>query len=72
MSILAVDGHPYSSDALNEAIAHPKNGRITLVVRNFDTVESLDIQYAGGVRRPHLERIEGTHDYLSDILASRK
>jgi predicted metalloprotease with PDZ domain len=72
MSILAVDGRPYSSDALNEAIAHPKDGRITLVVRNFDTVESLDVQYAGGVRRPHLDRIEGTHDYLSDILASQK
>ena len=72
MSILAVDGYPYSSDALNEAIARPKNARITLVVRNFDTVKSLDIQYAGGVRHPHLERVEGTRDYLSDILAPRK
>jgi hypothetical protein len=53
-------------------IAHPKSGRITLVARNFDTVESLDIQYAGGVRRPHLERIEGTRDYFSEILQPRK
>jgi hypothetical protein len=27
-----------------------------------------EIQYAGGVRYPHLERIPGTHDYLSEIL----
>jgi predicted metalloprotease with PDZ domain len=68
MTILAVDGRVYSADALNESIAHPRNGKISLIVRNFDSVESREIQYAGGVRYPHLERIPGTHDYLSEIL----
>jgi predicted metalloprotease with PDZ domain len=71
MIILAVDGHVYSADALNESIAHPRNGKISLVVRNFDSVESREIQYAGGVLYPHLERIPGSHDYLSEILDPR-
>jgi predicted metalloprotease with PDZ domain len=72
MTILAVDGKVYSADVLNESIAHPRNGKITVVVRNFDSVQSHQIQYVGGVRYPHLERIPGTHDYLSEILQPRK
>ena len=71
MEILAVDGHVYSADRMTESIAHPRNGKISLVVRNFDSVETREVQYAGGVRYPHLERIPGTHDYLSEILEPR-
>jgi predicted metalloprotease with PDZ domain len=71
MTLLAVDGRVYSGDRLNESIAHPRNGRISLLVRNFDSVETHEIQYGGGVRYPHLERIPESHDYLSEILASR-
>jgi predicted metalloprotease with PDZ domain len=71
MTVLAVDGHVYSDNALNEAIAHPRDGKISLTVRNFETVKSYEIQYAGGVRYPHLEQIPGSHDYLSEILAPR-
>lgn len=71
MTILAVDGRVYSADVLNESIAHPRNGRILLIVRNFDSVETREIQYAGGVRFPHLEPIPGSHDYLGEILAPR-
>jgi len=72
MKILAVDGHEYSGEVLNESIARPRDGKISLVVSNFDTVETREIQYAGGVRYPHLDRIPGTHDYLSEILEPRK
>jgi predicted metalloprotease with PDZ domain len=71
MTVMAVDGRVYSADVLNEAIAHPKNGKITLIVRNFDGVEIREISYAGGLRYAHLERIPGTHDYLSEILSPR-
>jgi predicted metalloprotease with PDZ domain len=71
MTLLAVDGTVYSADALNESIAHPRNGKISLQVRTFNSVESHEIQYSGGVRYPHLEQIPGTHDYLSEILAPR-
>ena len=72
MKILAVDGRTYSPDLLNEAIAHPQNGKITLNVSNFDSVESREIRYAGGARYPHLEQIPGAHDYLSEIFAPRE
>jgi predicted metalloprotease with PDZ domain len=71
MTVLAVDGRVYSADVISESIAHPRNGRITLIVRNFGSVETREIQYAGGLRFPHLERIPGSHDYLSEILAPR-
>ena len=71
MTILAVDGVAFSPDVLDESIAHPRDGKISLVIRNFATVETREIQYPGGVRHPHLERIPGTHDYLTEILAPR-
>ena len=71
MKIIAVDGQAYSADALNDAIARPTNGKITLLVQNFGTVESHEIHYPGGLRYPHLERIPGTHDYLSEIFEPR-
>jgi predicted metalloprotease with PDZ domain len=71
MTVLAVDGHVYSADALNESIAHPQNGKISLVVRNFSSVETHQVHYSAGVRYPHLERIPGSHDYVSEILEPR-
>jgi hypothetical protein len=72
MKVVSVDGRAFSAEVLNDAIAHPRDGKIALLVRNFDSVKSFELQYAGGVRYPHLERIPGTHDYLSDILEPRK
>jgi predicted metalloprotease with PDZ domain len=71
MTILAVDGRSYSDEGLSAAIAHPQNGKISLTVRNFDSIKPVEIRYSGGARFPHLERIPGTHDYLSEILEPR-
>jgi predicted metalloprotease with PDZ domain len=71
MKVVAVDGRPYSPDVLTESIAHPPNGKISLIVSNFDTVQTREIRYAGGVRNPHLEPIPGRSDYLTEILAPR-
>lgn len=72
MIILAVNGRAYSANVLNDAIAHPVDGKITILARNFNDVQTYVIRYAGGVKYPHLERIPGTHDYLSEILAPKK
>lgn len=72
MTILAVNGRAYSAGVLNDAIAHPVDGKIAILARNFNSVQTYVIQYAGGLKYPHLERIPGTHDYLSEILAPRK
>lgn len=71
-TILAVNDRAYSVDALRDAIEHPQDGKITLIVKSFGSVRSYEIHYAGGLRYPHLERIPGTHDYLSEILAPKR
>ena len=71
MKIIAVDDQAYSATVLNEAIAHPHNGKIAMVIRNFDSIDTHEIQYPGGERYPHLERVPGSHDYLSEILTPR-
>jgi predicted metalloprotease with PDZ domain len=71
MTILSVDGRTFSLRNLTEAIAHPVNGGLSVVVKNFDAIQSRNIRYQGGLRYPHLERIPGRHDYLTEILTAR-
>jgi predicted metalloprotease with PDZ domain len=71
MTILSVNGRVYSREVLNDAIDHPQNGAIAVTVQNFNSVEIHEVRYAGGVRFPHLERIPGTHDYLTEIFAPK-
>jgi predicted metalloprotease with PDZ domain len=71
MTILSVDGRTFSLASLTEAIAHPVNGRLSVVVKNFDSIQTRDIRYQGGLRYPHLEQIPGSHDYLTEILTAR-
>jgi hypothetical protein len=35
---------------------------------NTGAIETHEIHYQGGNRYPHLERVDGTADYLGDIL----
>jgi predicted metalloprotease with PDZ domain len=71
MKILAVDGRVYSTEALDAAVAHPRDGKITLVVQNFDSVDTRELRYAGGVKHPHLERIPDRRDHLDQILKAK-
>jgi hypothetical protein len=48
------------------------SARRAIIVRDYDSVESREIVYTGGVRFPHLEQIPGSHDYLSEILEPQK
>jgi hypothetical protein len=71
MTVLAVDGRAYSTDALEAAIVHPHPGGIVFVVRNFDRVDSVTLHYAGGLRYPHLKRVPGTPDLLTAIFTPK-
>ena len=55
MTIVSVDGRSFSIEQLAESIAHPANGRISIGVKNFDSVRTYDTRYEGGLRYPHLE-----------------
>jgi predicted metalloprotease with PDZ domain len=71
MSIVAVDGQTFTIERLADAIAHPSSGRIALTVRNFDSIQTRELRYAGGLRYAHLEAIPGRTDLLSEILRAR-
>jgi predicted metalloprotease with PDZ domain len=73
MTIVAVNDIAYGKDALEDAIKAAKDGKapIRLMVREFDRFRTIDVDYHDGLRYPHLERIEGTPDYLTKIFSPR-
>ena len=70
LKIIAVNGRQFSVDELKRAIRNSKSNSaaIELLADNTGTLEKHEIQYHGGDRFPHLERAEGTPDYLDEIL----
>ena len=74
MTPVAVDGRAYTTELLEDAIKAAKgNARpIELLVKDFDRYRTIRLDYHDGLRHPHLERVEGTPDRLSKILASRR
>jgi predicted metalloprotease with PDZ domain len=72
--LLAVNGVAYDQDELKQAIGDAKTGAqpIQLLVQTGERFETVPIDYHSGLRYPRLERIAGTPDRLSAILAARK
>lgn len=70
LRIIAVNGRAFSVDELNREIANSRSSADTIVitVTNTGVIETHEIRYQGGNRYPHLERVEGTANYLDDIL----
>src|SRR6185312_6856995 len=73
-TVVAVNGQAYSSDALKEAITAAKADKapIQLLLKYLGNLQTVPVDYHGGLQYPHLERIAGTPDYLDQIIAARK
>jgi predicted metalloprotease with PDZ domain len=74
MKIIAVDSRGYSTERLRDAIkaaAVPSSAPIELIVNNSDHFETVQIDYHGGLRYPHLERDHSHPDLLGAIIAAR-
>ena len=74
MTVVAVNGHDYNSDALKDAVAASaadKNQPVELLVKNFDEYKTVRIDYHDGLKYPHLERDTGKPDTLSALLKPR-
>ncbi len=69
-TIVAVDGRGYSSAVLARAIADAAKGKapIDLLVEHSDVYRSVQIHYTGGLRYPHLVRVKGVPDRLSQVV----
>ncbi len=72
--IVSVNGQAYTQDSLKDAITAAKNDKasIQLLLKYQGEFRTVPVDYHGGLQYPHLVRIEGTPDYLSQIIAARK
>ena len=73
MRLVAVNGRKFSVEALDAAIAaaHQDHKPIELLVESADYYRTLQVAYFDGARFPHLTRIAGQPDTLSEVLKPR-
>ena len=73
-TVRAVNGKHYTRDVLTAAIAAAKDSKspIELLLKYQGGEQTVRVDYHGGLQYPHLIRIAGTPDYLSQIIAAKK
>ena len=71
--LIAVNGRRWSVELLQRAINEAATGTepIRLLVENSEFFREVELDYNGGERHPHLERVEERADLLTPILAPR-
>jgi len=74
MHLEAVNDEKYTPEGLRETIlAAEKNTLpIRLLLKRGDQFVTVSLEYHGGMRYPHLERVNGTPDLLDAVLAPAK
>jgi len=73
-TLLAVDSRAFTPERLADAVKAARDGTapIELLVKDGDDYRSVRVDYHGGLKYPHLERIPGTTDRLGAIFAARR
>ena len=73
MRLVAVNGRKFSTDELKRAIAGSTStdAPIQFIVENASYFKVVPVNYRGGLKNPHLERVDGKEDILSKIAAPR-
>jgi predicted metalloprotease with PDZ domain len=73
-TLVAVNGRTYKAELLKDAITAAKTGKqpIELLLKKDDRYHTVNVDYHEGLKYPHLVRIEGTRDRLSEILQPMK
>jgi predicted metalloprotease with PDZ domain len=74
MQLQAVNDQKYTAPGLRDAILAAEKSKepIKLLFKRGDEFVTLSLDYHGGMRYPHLERVETTPDRLDAILAPAK
>jgi predicted metalloprotease with PDZ domain len=66
--IVAVNDRAFSAEVLKSAIADSAKGvRLALTINNRGIIQTFSLDYKGGARYPHLERIDGKPDLLTEF-----
>ena len=73
-TLVAVNGQDYSSEVLKDAILAAEHGSdpIRLLLKYQGAYQTIAVVYHDGLQYPHLVRVDGTPDYLDDIIAAKK
>jgi predicted metalloprotease with PDZ domain len=73
MKVIAIGDREYSSERLKDAVAVASTNKapITLLVKQFDRIVPIRIDYHGGLQYPVLERIPGRPDQLAELWKPR-
>jgi len=72
--VVAVNGQAYKASVLKQAITAATGNKapIELLVKYEGEYTTVPVDYHDGLQYPHLERIKGAPDYLSQIIAAKK
>ncbi len=73
MELVAIGGHPYTTDVLRSEIARAQKSKkpLQLTAKGDGVTALYSVHYDGGLKYPHLVRVPGTTDYLQQILAPK-
>jgi predicted metalloprotease with PDZ domain len=73
-TVVSVNGQNYTRDVLKDAITAARDSKqpIELLLQYQGGYQTVAVDYHLGLQYPHLVRIEGSPDYLSEIIAARK
>jgi predicted metalloprotease with PDZ domain len=68
MLLVAVNGRRWSKDVLHDAVKASRQQPIELLVENAEYFKTYALDYSGGERYPHLERVSARADLLGNIV----
>jgi predicted metalloprotease with PDZ domain len=72
MKIIGVDSRVFTDELLQAAIKNSSTTKsVELLAENATYYTNFRLNYSGGARYPHLERVEPTTDFLSKIIEPR-
>ena len=73
-TVVGVNGHDYSAETMTQAILVAEHSQepIKLLLKYQGGYKTVSVDYHDGLQYPHLVRVEGTPDYLDEIIAARK
>jgi predicted metalloprotease with PDZ domain len=72
-TLIAVQAREFTPERLKDAVAASAKGvPVELLVKNGENYRTFRVDYRGGLKYAHLERIDGSTDRLGAILAPRK
>ena len=72
MKVVAVNGRRLTAERLRQAVAATARGMpLKLLLENNEYFETVTLDYSGGERYPHLERVADSPDRVGDIFRPR-